>query len=82
MTLKQLAAAVFQIDRVLAVVLTAQTMILSYFSAHFPEYVVIVSGVLSGVAIFVAVSTKIATIFTTASVQKAALAAGQSKAGA
>lgn len=80
MTLKQLAAAVFQIDRVLAVVLTAQTMILGYFSAHFPEYVTIVSAVLSGLSIVLAVSTKIATIVTTASVQKVALAAGQKKA--
>jgi len=50
-------------------------MILSYFHQNFPEYVVIVSGVLSGLSIFVAVSTKIATMLSTASVQKAQLAA-------
>lgn len=82
MTLKQMAAAVFQIDRVLAVVLTAQTMILGYFHANFPEYVPVISAVLSGLSIVLAVSTKIATIVTTASVQKAALAARQPKAGA
>jgi hypothetical protein len=75
MTVRRVAAAIFQIDRVLAVVLTSNTMILGYFHAHFPEYVVVVSGVLAGVSIFVAVSTKIATILSAASVQKAQLAA-------
>ncbi len=78
-TLKQVATAIFQIDRVLAVVLTAQTMILGYFHANFPEYVTVVSAVLSGLSIALAVSTKIATIITTASVQKAAVAAAAAK---
>lgn len=80
MTVKQVAAAIFQIDRVLAVVLTAQTMILGYFHANFPEYVPVISAVLSGLSIVLAVSTKIATIITAASVQKAALAASVQRA--
>lgn len=78
--LTKVASAVLQLDRVLAVVLSANTMILGYFHSNFPEYVVVVSGVLAGISIFVAVTTKIVGILTTASVQKTAIAAGQVKA--
>ncbi len=77
LNVKKLAGAIFQIDRILAVVLTAQTMILGYFHSQFPEYVSVISAVLAGISIFVAVSTKIATILSTASVQKVALQTGR-----
>ncbi len=75
--MKQLATTVLQLDKVLAVVLTAQTMILGYFHSSFPEYVPVISAVLSGLSIVLAISTKIANIFAAAGVQKVALQAGQ-----
>jgi hypothetical protein len=54
-SMKSLLADLAIVAKLLAVVTTANAIILGYFAAHFPQYVVIASDVLAGVVVVAAV---------------------------
>jgi hypothetical protein len=74
--MKQWLADIVTLDKVLAVVLSANTLIIGYLHGTFPAYVDIVSGVLAGVAIFVSVSLAIVKVLAAAKIEEAAIKAG------
>jgi phage shock protein PspC (stress-responsive transcriptional regulator) len=73
--MKQWLADIVTLDKVLAVVLSANTLIIGYLHGTFPAYVDIVSGVLAGVAIFVSVDLAIVRVLADAKVEEAAIKA-------
>ena len=61
--MKSLLADLAIVAKLLAVVTTANAIILGYFAAHFPQYVVIASDVLAGVVVVAAVLQSVVNTF-------------------
>jgi hypothetical protein len=62
-SMKSLLADLAIVAKLLAVVTTANAIILGYFAAHFPQYVVIASDVLAGVVVVAAVLQSVVNTF-------------------
>jgi hypothetical protein len=78
--LKGFLADLATVVKVLAVITTANALILGYFSSNFPQYVVIASGVLAGVMVVSSVLQSVVNTFAVSRILAAQVAAG-AKAG-